>query len=121
MANLTQNDVPETVGKILEIVQFMLKHMQENDTMKAHDAMADRWFTAEELKEYLPTHPTLSDIYSKTHLKTIPFHKSGKRVIFRKSEIDTWLLSGQSKTLKNLTEEAQKVMIQKHNKRRKVA
>ena len=77
-------------------------------------------FTADELTGYLPTHPTLSDIYSRTHLKTIPFHKFGKRVIFRKSEIDTWLLSGQSKTLKNLIEEAEKVMIHKHNKRRKV-
>ncbi len=118
MAGLTHNDLPQAVEQILEIVKFMLKYMQENDGNKNETELTDKWFDVKELKEYLPTHPSTSDIYAKTHNRTIPFHKSGKRVIFRKIEIDTWLLSNQSKTLNQITEEAEKVMIQKQNNRR---
>jgi hypothetical protein len=59
--------------------------------------------------EYIPTSPSLSDIYAKTHSRAIPFHKSGKRIIFLKSEIDAWLFSNQSKRLKQLTEEAENI------------
>jgi excisionase family DNA binding protein len=119
MAELTFDDLPQAVAKILEIVQFMMKCMQDNDGNKNKDELIDRWFNVRELMDYLPTHPSLSDIYAKTHNRTIPFHKSGKRILFRKSEIDEWLLSNQSKTLKQMTEEAEKIMISKHNSRRR--
>ncbi len=119
MAGLTHNDLPQAVEKILEIVQFMSDCMMKNFENKNNEESKDRWFDTKELIEYLPTHPSLSDIYSKTHKRTMPFHKSGKRIIFLKSEIDAWLLSNQSKTIKQMTEDAQNIMIQKHNSRGK--
>jgi excisionase family DNA binding protein len=119
MAELTHNDLPQAVEEILKIVQYIVKLMQDNDGSKNKDELADRWLNVRDLLEYLPTHPSLSDIYAKTHNRTIPFHKSGKRILFRKFEIDTWLLSNQSKTLKQMTEKAEKIMISKHNSRRR--
>lgn len=35
-----------------------------------------------------------STVYGLVHRNKIPYHKSGKRVLFKKSELSEWLLKG---------------------------
>lgn len=61
-------------------------------------SISDRWFSIEELSEYLPGQPTVTTLYGKVQRREIPFSRQGKRLIFRQSEIDLWLQSGRVKT-----------------------
>lgn len=58
----------------------------------------DRWFSIEELSEYLPGHPAVTTLYGKVQRREIPFSRKGKRLAFRQSDIDLWLQSGRVKT-----------------------
>lgn len=66
----------------------------------------DRWFTIQELCDYLPDRPAIATIYGKVHTNTIPFNKTGKHLRFLKSDIDLWLKEGRRKTIVELQAEA---------------
>lgn len=50
-----------------------------------------KWFSLNELMEYLPAKPSAATIYGWVSKKTIPYHKCGRRLSFLKSEIDEWV------------------------------
>lgn len=50
-----------------------------------------RWMNVTELIDYLPNHPAEQTVYGWTSARKIPFHKTGKSILFKKSEIDEWL------------------------------
>ncbi|GAB4020251.1 hypothetical protein GCM10028808_60770 [Spirosoma migulaei] len=58
----------------------------------------DRWFSIEELSDYLPGHPAVTTLYGKVQRREIPFSRNGKRLAFRQSEIDAWLQGSRVKT-----------------------
>ncbi len=47
----------------------------------------DRYMTLREASRYLP----LSERTIREHLKTIPHYRYGKKIIFRRSELDRWM------------------------------
>ena len=49
----------------------------------------DRYLSLKEAAEYLP----LSERTIREHLKTIPHFRCGRKIIFRKSELDRWMES----------------------------
>ena len=69
---------------------------------------ADRWFSIEELSEYLPGHPAITTLYGKVQRREIPFSRDGKRLVFRQSEIDLWLQGKRVKTNTELSDQAEK-------------
>ncbi|SDX55514.1 DNA binding domain-containing protein, excisionase family [Lutibacter oricola] len=56
---------------------------------------------------------TKSFVYKKTHNREIPHYKKGKRLVFKKDEIDAWLLKNKVKTMADLQREATKYSISK--------
>ena len=56
-------------------------------------------------------------VYGWTSCHQIPFHKRGKRIMFLKSEIDTWLHDGKIKSQKELEAEATLFLKSKRNHR----
>ncbi|MCU0329180.1 MAG: helix-turn-helix domain-containing protein [Chitinophagales bacterium] len=58
----------------------------------------DQWFDLDELCKYHPDHPKKSTVYAWVNTNAIPFHKTGKKLRFLKSEIDAWLAQGYHKT-----------------------
>lgn len=66
----------------------------------------DEWFNIIELCDYLPDKPAKATIYGKVHQRKIPFHKTSKSLIFRKSEIDSWIALGRIKTVDEIQAEA---------------
>ena len=73
----------------------------------------DRWFDIDELSNYLPGRPVKQTIYGYVSKGEIPFHKTGKRLAFLKSEIDRWLQSKRRKTREDIKAEAQKYINEK--------
>jgi excisionase family DNA binding protein len=64
----------------------------------------DAWMSLEDLRQYHPDKPSKQTIYQWVFYRQIPFHKGGKKLRFRKSEIDAWLnqsISSPSNTLCN--------------------
>lgn len=55
----------------------------------------DEWLTAVEAAEYLRCPP--SRIYALSSAKKIPVHRDGSRLLFRRSEVDTWVNAGGGK------------------------
>ena len=70
-----------------------------------------------ELFDFFPSHPAEQTVYGWTSCHQIPFHKRGKRIMFLKSEIDTWLRDGKVKSEKDLEDEAAQFIKSKRNNR----
>ncbi len=45
-------------------------------------------------------------VYGWTSNRTIPYHKNGKSILFRKSEIDNWLMQASRKSVNDIYDEA---------------
>ena len=75
----------------------------------------DRWFTVDELREYLPEYPARQTVYGWTCNAIIPFHKKGKSLRFKKSEIDKWLNEGYCSDIREIEKEAEEFI---NNKRK---
>jgi excisionase family DNA binding protein len=88
---ITFDQLPDYVADIdrkIDTIIELLSSQKEGNLSNI-----DRWLTIQELCEYLPGYPAIATIYRKAQRGEIPFSRTGKRLIFRKSEIDTWLLS----------------------------
>jgi len=92
MINITFDSLPIAVAELLEKVSNIEKQISEgNLTNNAKNQ--DTWFAIEQLCNYLPGNPAKATIYAKVHRREIPHQKSGKRLSFLKSDIDSWLKS----------------------------
>lgn len=90
METLSFDKLPAAVSEMRE----MLKSIQEKLTDAAKREEQPEWLTLEELQEYHPDKPAKATIYGWIHKRSIPYHKGGKKLRFRRSEIDTWIQSG---------------------------
>lgn len=98
----------ELVEIIEDTVQRTLKGQRADGLVDNIDANTnqDRWLSIEDLMDYIPSHPSKQTIYRWTMSKYIPYHKRGKSLQFKKSEIDQWLDDAKRKTTDEIREEA---------------
>jgi excisionase family DNA binding protein len=94
---LTFDQLPAAVSELLYKVTNIERQLSTTSTQSAQ--ATDCWMSLDELCEYLPGKPAKATIYGKVHLREIPHKKDGKRLIFRKSEIDEWLNAKGRKTV----------------------
>ena len=64
------------------------------------------WFDLNGLCAYLPDRPAKQTVYGWVSRQEIPFIKKGKRLIFRRDDIDEWLISGRKPTKKEIAAKA---------------
>ena len=101
MTNIIITSPEEMKGLIRrELSEFA--HQLKNTPSKVED----RWLDMNELLEYLPGSISKSTIYGYVSKRSIPVHKSGKRLAFLQSEIDLWLKSKRLKTTAELEQDA---------------
>jgi excisionase family DNA binding protein len=62
--------------------------------------------TIEQLSRYLDL--SKGTIYQKTHARSIPHIKRGKKLYFEKSKIDDWLIEGRRLTVDDMQDMATK-------------
>ena len=89
-----------TILKKLETLEQKFNALQSNNNVEA-----DAWFSLQDLCNYLPNHPAEQTVYGWTSNRTIPYHKNGKSIIFRKSEIDNWLMQTSRKSVNDIYDE----------------
>lgn len=73
-----------------EINEALVKHIQKID--KDEKSSEHQILTVEDFAEY--TGYSKAHVYHLTSKRQIPFYKpTGKRIYFKRSDVDTWLLS----------------------------
>ena len=87
--NVTFNDVPMMLLELKHDIDFIKAHLL-NKTEHEHDWL----FTIEQLMDYIPEHPARQTCYQWIYARLIPYEKHGRRLYFRKSDIDNWLNNG---------------------------
>ena len=85
---------------ILNVILAKVSALEEKlDRLQpAPQAEGKQWLNMAELIDYLPNHPAEQTVYGWTSARKIPFHKQGKSIMFKKSEIDEWMNSGRQQT-----------------------
>lgn len=85
---ITFEQLPQAVSLLIGEVKE-LKDLLRNSNIAVEPS--DRWFNLQELCEYLPDHPAKQTVYGWIAQRSIPYHKTGKKLQFRQSEIDQWI------------------------------
>lgn len=98
--------MPEMLAAIAQKLES-IETKVDNLTIPSNKEEKDEWFNLKGLCEYLPSHPAEQTVYGWTSNHLIPYHKRGKSISFRKSEIDNWLCQGKKKSLQDSQQEAE--------------
>lgn len=101
-----------SISERLDSIAAKVDHL----TLHRHESEKDEWLNLKGLCNYLPSHPAQQTVYGWTSTHLIPFHKRGKNISFRRSEIDEWLAQGRKKSQQDLQREAEEFVNQKKNK-----
>lgn len=101
---LSFDAMPQMMANILKKLETL---EQKFDALQSNNNVeADAWFSLQDLCNYLPNHPAEQTVYGWTSNRTIPYHKNGKSIVFRKSEIDSWLMQSARKSTADIYDEA---------------
>lgn len=102
------DDIPEILGWIKGKLAELDAKIDVIQGKKELAVEEDRWFSVQEVSDYLPEYPAVQTLYTWTSAKRIPYHKEGKRLRFLKSEIDTWLKKPEAhfKSIEQIEDEA---------------
>ena len=109
---ITFDEMPQILASIaekLELISAKVDHL----TLPRQESEKDEWLNVKELCNYLPSHPAEQTIYGWTSTHFVPYHKRGKNIAFRKSEIDEWLAQGRIKSQQDLQREAEEFINRK--------
>ncbi|GDX50892.1 excisionase [Bacteroidota bacterium] len=99
-----------------EAVQVALEQHQETAiTELAENNLKSEILNADQAAEFL--HIAKQTLYSMTSRRKIPFYKNGKKILFRKGELQEWLNSGKHEQEKNIQREALRYVQDKPLKR----
>lgn len=103
---LSFNDMPKALAYLVDKV-VRLESLLE----KQHQATAPeptcKWMDIKELQAFLPDHPAASTVYGWIRNGLIPYYKKGKKLSFKRSEIEKWMNSGRQQTDAELEAAAQ--------------
>lgn len=102
---ITFETLPQAMSYLIERVKY-LETLITKKLQQEPSEVQDRWLNTKELREYLSDHPAESTVYGWVAARAIPYHKTGKKLQFLKSEIDAWIKGTRQKTEAELQEEA---------------
>ena len=100
------DQLPEAVATIMKDVQD-LKEMVYGHLEQLKPEEPKIWFNIGELCDYLPDKPSKQTVYTWVCYRQIPYHKTGKKLSFLKSEIDAWIAKSARATAQEIRETAQ--------------
>lgn len=89
MKKLSFEELPDAVMELNRKLDILLA---EYSTKPAKDG--DYLMPMEDFLIYLPEQPAKQTVYDWIFKRKVPFEKYGRRIYFRKSQIDNWLASG---------------------------
>lgn len=86
MDQITFNELPQAIMDLNRKVDLLLSEITGRTLQKD----SDKLMNVEELRSYLPGNPARQTVYDWIFKRKIPYEKYGKRVYFRKSDINNW-------------------------------
>ena len=104
LKTLSFNDVPQALSLLLEKVT-RLESLLETKT-QATKAKQDEMMDLKGLQDFHPEHPAAATIYKWVRIGQIPYYKTGKKLIFKRSEIEAWINDGRQMTDAEIEAEA---------------
>mgnify|MGYP003511462127 CR=1 FL=1 len=90
----------ELILEILDRIEKAIAALNTTNPIQVNNTPMD----VKDLSEYLKL--SVSAIYKLTSTSEIPHYKSGKRLYFKKEEIDEWIFSKRIKTRDDIENEA---------------
>jgi excisionase family DNA binding protein len=93
----THEQLPEFFFELRKDVSNILQLLTSTKSAPPEDD--NQWLNLEALCKYRPDKPAKATVYAEVQAKKIPFYKKGKKLLFRKSDIDKWLMEGKIKAL----------------------
>ena len=102
--SMTFNDVPQALSLLLEKVT-RLESLLETKT-QAPKAKQDEMMDLKGLQDFHPEHRAAATIYKWVRIGQIPYYKTGKKLIFKRSEIEAWINDGRQMTDAEIEAEA---------------
>ena len=102
---ITFEQLPKAFSNLTNEVSEIKRLLLEKSNVQSTEP--DRWFNLTELCIYHPDKPQKPTVYGWVNAKSIPVHKSGKKLRFLKSEIDFWLKKGKKKTFEEIDNETE--------------
>jgi excisionase family DNA binding protein len=100
--------------KLNTIEQILLEIKQEQRGTSNSKSNAIEFMNVTQVAEYLSL--AKATIYGMVHKLEIPNYKQGKRLYFKKADIDQWLTKSRRKTREEIEEEAADYIIRKKMK-----
>ena len=108
MNEYTFEMVPGLVGRIAELLESIDRKLDKVNVAPNPTDDTPELMTVKDLGNYLPSHPQPSTAYGWCSDGSIPHHKQGKTLMFKKSENDKWLLRTRVKDNTEIMDEAQR-------------
>lgn len=98
--NFSKSDLQDMIA---QTVNACLSHNKQPTPQDA-----DKWFDLPGFCKYHPEKPAKQTVYQwlSDSNSDLPRHKKGKKVYFRKSEVDQWLASGKQYTRRDAANDA---------------
>jgi excisionase family DNA binding protein len=90
----------ELILERLDRIEKAIERLNANDP----NHNADIPMNVKEVASYL--HLAVATIYGLTHSGIIPYYKTGKKLYFKKDDIDEWIFSKKRKTHDDIAKEA---------------
>ena len=99
-----------------EAVQVALeKHQETAITELAENNLKSEILNADQAAEFL--HIAKQTLYSMTSRRKIPFYKNGKKILFRRGDLEEWLNSGKHEQMSQIQKQARQYVADKPLKR----
>lgn len=96
-SKITYDTVPQALSYLIGKVE-KLESLLETTTSTAPVEKQPVWMTMAEFRAFHPEHPAPTTVYGWVRNGLIPHYKKGKKLFFKRSEIEAWLNDGRQKT-----------------------
>lgn len=102
--NISFNDVPQALSHLLDKMDKIEQLLTQ--TQKSSQPEEPQWMDLKQLQAWLPDHPAAPTVYGWVRNNLIPYHKKGKKLLFKRTDIEAWLEQSRIKTNAEMQEDA---------------
>lgn len=102
--NLSFDGLPHAVAALRQELSEIKRILIRQAGTQPEDQL-NEWMDINQLIQFIPSHPAKHTIYIWIGKGEIPSHKKGKRLFFRRSEIEAWLIKGKRSTADEISQE----------------
>lgn len=85
----TFDQLPGVVAMLANEIKELKQLIQQSSASQKPDP--EEMMDMKRLREFHPEHPARSTIYGWVRAGVIPYYKTGKKLIFKRSEIEAWI------------------------------